>query len=218
MTNLVIFGTGSFAQVARFLYDRDSPYQTMAFTVHKDHLQEPEFDGLPVVPFEGLAERFPPTEHAMFVAIGYKGVNRVRADVCEQAKAAGYPLATYISSKATWWGKSIGENCFVFEDNTIQPYVEIGDNVILWSGNHIGHHSVIGSHCFITSHVVVSGHVTVGPYSFLGVNATLRDAISIGRANVIGAGALIMKPTADNEVYIEQRTKPATRTSDEIGM
>jgi sugar O-acyltransferase (sialic acid O-acetyltransferase NeuD family) len=218
MSKLVIFGTGSFAQVARFLYDRDSPYETVAFTVHRDHIHDPEFDGLPVVPFEDLSDRFPPSEHEVFVAVGYKGVNRVRADVCAQAEAAGYGLATYISSKATWWGSSIGKNCFVFEDNTIQPYVEIGDNVILWSGNHIGHHSVIGSHCFITSHVVVSGHVTVGDYSFIGVNATIRDAISIGQANVIGAGALIMKPTADKEVYVAPRTKPAPRTSDEIGM
>jgi sugar O-acyltransferase (sialic acid O-acetyltransferase NeuD family) len=218
MTKLVIFGTGSFAQVARFLYDRDSPYETVAFTAHGDHVQDSEFDGLPVVPFEELPGRFSQAEHEMFVAIGYKNVNRLRAEVCEQVKAAGYTLATYISSKATWWGQSIGENCFVFEDNTIQPYAEIGDNVILWSGNHIGHHSVIGSHCFITSHVVVSGHVTVGPYSFIGVNATIRDAISIGSANVIGAGALVMKTTSDNEVYVAPRTKPASRTSDGIGL
>ena len=218
MSKLVIFGTGSFAQVARFLYDRDSPHQTVAFTVHGDHMQERELEGLPVVPFEDLANQFPPSEHEMFVAIGYKRVNQLRAEVCEQAKRASYTLATYVSSKATWWGQSIGENCFVFEDNTIQPYVEIGDDVVLWSGNHIGHHSVIGSHCFITSHVVVSGHVTVGPYSFIGVNASIRDAISIGSANVIGAGSLIMKSTADHEVYIAQRTKPDARTSDLIGM
>lgn len=218
MSKLVIFGTGSFAQVARFLYDRDSPYEPVAFSAHRDHVKEAEFDGLPVVAFEDLPDRYPPAEYEMFVAIGYKDVNRLRAKVCEQAKGAGYTLATYVSSKATWWGQSIGENCFVFEDNTIQPYAEIGDNVILWSGNHIGHHSVIGSHCFITSHVVVSGHVTVGPYSFIGVNAAIRDAISIGRANVIGAGALIMKPTSDSEVYVAPRTKPAPRTSDEIGM
>ena len=50
-----------------------------------------------------------------------------------------------------------GDNCFILEDNTVQPFVTIGNNVTLWSGNHIGHDSVIEDDCFISSHVVVSG-------------------------------------------------------------
>jgi UDP-3-O-[3-hydroxymyristoyl] glucosamine N-acyltransferase len=94
----------------------------------------------------------------------------------------------------------------VLEDNTIQPFVTIGDNVVLWSGNHIGHHSTIGNHVFISSHVVVSGGVRIGDYCFVGVNATFRDHISVGQRTVIGAGALIMKNTPDDSVFIEPAT------------
>ncbi len=66
--------------------------------------------------------------------------------------------------------------------------------------------------------MVVSGHVRIGSYCFIGVNATLRDDIRIGEANVIGAGALIMKSTQEREVYAPQRTRPHDRPSDEIGM
>jgi sugar O-acyltransferase (sialic acid O-acetyltransferase NeuD family) len=219
MSKLVIFGTGSFAECAQFYFDNDSPHEVVAFTVHGDHIESNELGGLPVVAFEELGSNFAPDSHEMFVAVGYKDVNRVRARICEEAKGAGYSLATYVSTKATTWpGLVIGENCFVFEDNTIQPFGRIGNDVVLWSGNHIGHHHRIGDHCFITSHVVVSGHVEIGAYSFIGVNATLRDAITIGEANVIGAGALIMKSTADKEVYTTPRTKAIERTSDEIGM
>ena len=38
---------------------------------------------------------------------------------------------------------------------------------MLWSGNHIGHHTTIDDHCFITSHVVISGNVNVMAYSLL---------------------------------------------------
>jgi acetyltransferase-like isoleucine patch superfamily enzyme len=62
----------------------------------------------------------------------------------------------------------------------------------------------------------VSGHVRVGSYSFLGVNATIRDNISIGEASIIGAGALIMKSTADRSVYIAERTDLYHRPSDKI--
>jgi hypothetical protein len=34
---------------------------------------------------------------------------------------------------------------------------------------------------------------------------------------VIGAGAIIMRSTGDNEVYIPQRTKRAPQSSDELG-
>jgi sugar O-acyltransferase (sialic acid O-acetyltransferase NeuD family) len=155
----------------------------------------------------------------MFVAVGYRRVNRVRAEICAQARERGYELVTYVSSKATHWGDTaIGDNCFVFEDNTIQPFVTIGDGTVLWSGNHIGHHAAIGEYCFLTSHVVVSGHTKIGAYSFLGVNCTIRDDIAVGRSNVIGAGAIIMKATADDEVFIAQRTKASGRKSGDLGM
>jgi sugar O-acyltransferase (sialic acid O-acetyltransferase NeuD family) len=215
----VIFGTGSFAECAHFYFTHDSEHEVVAFTVHESHLDRGELFGLPVVAFERLAERFPPGDHAMFVAAGYARVNRLRAELYGLAKAMGYELVTYVSSKATTWpGLEVGDNCFIFEDNTIQPFTRIGNDVVMWSGNHFGPHSTIGYHCYVTSHVVVSGNVTVGPYSFLGVNATIRDSISIGEACVIGAGALIMRSTGDREVYAPQRTKPHERTSDEIGM
>jgi sugar O-acyltransferase (sialic acid O-acetyltransferase NeuD family) len=220
MAKIVVFGTGSFAECVNFYLTHDSPHEVVAFAVHGDRRGDTtELAGLPVVAFEEVGERYSPGDHEMFVAVGYAGVNKVRAAICDEARSKGYTLITYVSSKATTWGDTqIGENCFVFEDNTIQPFVTIGDDCVLWSGNHIGHHAIIGDHCFITSHVVISGHVEVGSYSFLGVNATVRDAISIGEANVIGAGALIMRSTEDREVYVPERTKPYRRSSDEIGM
>jgi sugar O-acyltransferase (sialic acid O-acetyltransferase NeuD family) len=218
MGKAIIFGTGSFAEIAHFYLNQDSPHQVVAFTVHERHLGMREFKGLPVLPFEGIAQAFPPDGFQMFIAVGYREVNQVRAAIYAEAKQKGYQLISYISSRCTFWGERIGDNCFIFEDNTIQPFVRIGSDVIMWSGNHIGHHSEIGDHCFISSHVVISGHVKVGPYCFLGVNATTRDNIQIGESCVIGAGALIMKSTKDKEVYISERTKPSPRPSDHIGM
>lgn len=217
MSKVVVFGTGSFAQVVHFYLTHDSDHEVVAFTVHENHLTEKELLGLPIVPFENLERDYPPDAHQMYISIGYKNLNRVRAAVYAEAKSKGYELVSYISSKCTHWGTpDIGDNCFIFEDNTIQPFVKIGNDVIMWSGNHIGHHSTIGDHCFITSHVVISGHVQVGDYCFIGVNATTRDSITIGQSCLIGAGSLIMKSTKDKEVYIAKRTYPDERTSDDI--
>ena len=94
--------------------------------------------------------------------------------------------------------------------------VTIGDNTVLWSGNHIGHHSKIGDHVFLTSHIVVSGGVKIEPFSFIGVNATLRDHITIGEATLIGGGAIIMRDTKPLSVYIPQRDEPINKISSDL--
>lgn len=101
----------------------------------------------------------------------------------------------------------IGDNCFILEDNTIQPFVKIGNNVTLWSGNHVGHHSVIEDHCFLASHIVVSGRVRIGRSCFIGVNATFRDHVDIGEKSIIGAGALILSDVQPEGVYIGNATE-----------
>src|ERR1043165_1195159 len=106
-----------------------------------------------------------------------RGMNRAREAIYEGIKTRGYRCISYVSSKATVCDNEIGENCFILEDNTIQPFTKIGNNVVLWSGNHIGHHGVIHDHVTFTSHVVMSGHCDIDRYTFLGVNATLRDGI-----------------------------------------
>lgn len=207
---LVIFGTGDFARTAAVYFSKDSPTRVSAFTVHRAYLKQKRLLGLPVVPFERIRQLYPPNRYALFVAIGYRQLNRARAKVYEDCKRLGYELVSYVSSKAARWdGTRIGDNCFILENNVLQPFVKIGNNVILWSGNHVGHDSVIGDHCFIASHAVISGNVRIGPYCFIGVNATLRDGITVAPECVIGAGALILKDTRPQQVFASAGTPPA---------
>ena len=204
---LVIFGTGEIAEVAHHYFSQDSIYKVIGFTVEREFLGETEFCGLPVVAFEDILKVFEPDSCSIFIALGYARLNQVRSRIFLECKSKGFSFASYISPSAyVAEGVSFGENCFVLEDNTLQPFVKVGDNVFLWSGNHIGHHSTIGNHVFISSHVVVSGGVNIGDYCFVGVNATFRDHISVGQRTVIGAGALIMKSTPEDSVYIEPAT------------
>ncbi len=193
MSKLLIFGTGLIAEVAHFYFSRDTDHQIIGFTNGKAFIKETTFIDLPVIPFEDIEKRYPPEEYKMFIALGYARINQVRQQRYFEARNKGYGLVTYISPRATYYGTPAGENCFILENNVIQPFVTIGNNVTLWSGNHIGHHSIIGNHCFISSHVVVSGSCCIEENCFLGVNATIRDNISIGKYSVIGSGAVVMK-------------------------
>jgi sugar O-acyltransferase (sialic acid O-acetyltransferase NeuD family) len=213
---LIIFGSGDIAQLAHYCFSTDSNYDVVAFTVDADFIKESKFCGLPIVAFEDVVKKYPPASYDFFVALSYSKLNSLRKQKFLAAKEMGYKLVSYISSRATVLNEGkIGENCFIFEDNTIQPFVTIGNNVTLWSGNHIGHHSVIHDHTFIASHVVVSGGVEIGEQCFVGVNATLRDHIKIGDRCVVGAGALLLADAAPEGVYVgiatERSKVPSTR-------
>ncbi len=217
MAKLVVFGAGDIAKIAHYYFTRDTEHEVVAFTVDHAYRQQEAFLDLPLVDFEAISRLYPPNDYRMFIAMSYARMNKVRAEKYQCAKAAGYQLVSYLSSKCTWLtDHPLGENCFILEDNTVQPFVQIGNNVTLWSGNHIGHDSVIEDHCFIASHVVVSGRVHIGPYCFIGVNATLRNAITIAPETLIGAGAIIMKNTVEKGVYIPRRAELFSRKSDEV--
>ena len=216
MQEIVVFGTGEIAELADFYFSQDSKFRVAGFTVDEAYLKDSEFHGRPVVPFERVMKSFPPQSYGLFVAVSYSKINELRAAKVAAARAAGYQLVSYVSSRATIFPElQVKENCFIIEDNTIQPFARIGANVTLWSGNHIGHHSVIEDDVFIASHVVVSGGVRIGQGSFLGVNVTLRDHVTIGKQCVIGAGALVLEDQPDFSVVAPRGTErspvPSTR-------
>lgn len=208
MARVVIFGAGDIARLAHFYFSHDSPHEVAAFTVDAAFVKAERFQDLPLVPFEEVTRRYPPGEFAMFVAISYARMNRLRAEKFAAARALGYELVSYVSSRCSYLaGEPPGENSFILEDNTVQPFVRIGHDVTLWSGNHIGHDSVIGDHCFISSHVVVSGHCRIEPYCFIGVNATLRNGITVAESTLVGAGAVLMADTVAEGVYVPPRSE-----------
>ncbi len=191
---LILLGDGAFAEVAYEYFTQDTPYAVVAFSVERAYQKRDRLCGLPVVPFEDMEQHDAPAEHSFYAAVVYTQLNRLRTRLYHAAKARGYIPASYISPRAfVWPNVRLGEHCFIFENNVVQPFVSIGANVVLWSGNHIGHHTTIGNHCFIASHVVISGSCTVGPSCFFGVNATVGDNVTLGADCLIGAGAAVVK-------------------------
>lgn len=217
MKDMVVVGTALFAEVVRDYFHEYTDYRVRAFACHAQYKDRDEYCGLPIVTIEELDRHHPPGEVEVFVAIGYRKMNKLRQSTYEELKGRGYSFASFIAPNVkTWSSNRFGENVFIFENNVIQPHVHIGNNTILWSGNHIGHHSSIGNHCFISSHVVVSGSCKIGDNCFLGVNSTLHDSLNIGPENLIGAGAVVARDTREREVFVPSATKAFPKTSDQL--
>jgi sugar O-acyltransferase (sialic acid O-acetyltransferase NeuD family) len=202
MSKVIIFGIQDFAELAHYYLENDSEHEVVAFTVNREFVPENRnFKGLPIIEFETIEKQFPTSEYVFFAPMSPAKMNRLRESIYYEIKAKGYELISYISSKATICNNIIGDNCFILEDNTIQPFTKIGNNVVLWSGNHIGHHSEIKNHVMVTSHVVLSGNCIVEDYCMLGVNSTIRDGLIIAAGTFVAMGACIIKDTEPWSMY-----------------
>lgn len=190
---IIIYGTGMIGEVAKYYFDEDSPYRVVAFANKLEFIKEDSFCGLPVIDCEDKSSLKGLKTNKCFVAVGYKANNSIRKSRCEEFENRGFELVSYISSRAIIFSKAIGKSVFILENNVIQPYVSIGDNCILWSGNHVGHHSQVGPNNFLSSHVVISGNCRIMENCFFGVNSTVFDGVTIGKDSTIGAGALVRR-------------------------
>ena len=203
MCKIIVFGAGKIAKAAYHYLANDSHFEVSAFTVNKDYIKEDRFLELPIIPFEDIENHFSPDEYKMLVMIGYHNLNKIRAEKYKQAKDKGYQCISYISSKANISKNVvIGENSFICEFNSIQPYCKIGNNVVMWPNNHVSHHSVIKDHNWITAGVSISGSTTIESYCFIGVNTAIGHEIKIGSETLIGAGSIITKNVEPKSVYI----------------
>jgi sugar O-acyltransferase (sialic acid O-acetyltransferase NeuD family) len=211
---IILFGEGLYTEIVHQYFNDDTEYEVVCFTKDGDHITSFEYLGLPMVPFSKIQDLYPPDQHDMHIAVSYTDLNHLRERKFHEAKEKGYTLPSYVSSKCSFMSKyPIGENCFIFEDNTVQPFVKIGNNVILWSGNHIGHHSTIKSHNFVSSHVVISGQCTIESNCFIGVNSTIGHMVTVAEENLIGAGSVITKSTEKGAVYVPAKTTKLDKPS-----
>lgn len=222
MKKIIIFGLGMIADVAYHHIVRDNEYQVVAFTCDNEWLpvtdkEETKYQGHPVVPFEDIEKHYPPESVSMFVAIGYHGLNTLRAQKCREAKNKGYTLISYVSPRADhgpWL--DIGENCLILDSVGIQPGVKIGNNVFLWNNTLIGHHSTIHDDCWIAAGATLGGLVSLGERSFVGLNSTICGDLTVGADCFLGAATLLSKSTPPRSVFIARGTDKFRLESDDF--
>src|SRR5688572_12072391 len=100
--NLIIFGTGDIAQLANYYFESDSEYNVVGFTVDREFCNNDSFENKPLIAFDEVSLKFPPSDHSMFIAIAYGDMNKLRQIKLNSAKELGYSIASYVSSKATY--------------------------------------------------------------------------------------------------------------------
>ncbi len=201
--SVVIFGAGRLASLAWYCITHDSPYRVEAFTVDREFITSPTHEGLPVVPFDELEAKYPPTYVDLLIPLGYQRINGLRRERFTQARERGYHFANYISSNAVVWpGLILGENCMVYDHAVIEPSAKLGDNVVVRNGAHIAHHALIGNHSFIAAQASVGQRCHLGEQVFIGVGAVVRDKLEVAERTFVGAGSVLLDSTYSGRVYV----------------
>ena len=203
MDKIIVYGNGNIAKIVYHFLKKK--FDVVGFTVDKKYIIETSIEGLPLVPFENVQEKYDVSKYKMIEAIGTIQMNNVREKKYQEAKEKGYNFVNYIHpSVEIHENLKIGENNIILDHVAIQPYVKIGNSNFLWSNTTLGHGSSMENTNWITSGVVISGDVILKSKCFLGVNATIGHNISIGSENFIGANTLITKNTNEKEVFISK--------------
>ncbi len=201
MSRVLIFGQRDYAQQAHYYLTHDSPHEVVAFSVTADQCGSDSVFGLPLVPFEDVENRYPPGDFDFFVPMSGRSINRLRARFYGEAKAKGYALISYVSSRAMLCHNEVGENCFILENSNIQPFTRIGDNVTIWCHSHLGHHGHVGDHTWIGSGVVVSGHCEIGNHCYLASGSLLDANLTLAQGTLVGHAAVLTRDTEDWSIY-----------------
>jgi len=211
---IIIFGTGKIADVVHYYATTECGYEVAGFCVNENYLGDAMFNQKPVYAFETLEKNFPPSDYEMFVAVGYHNINEVREQKCNEAIAKGYHLVSVVSPLCHLPANvSYGYNCFIMPPSIIHPCVKLGNNVFVWSGALVGHHTVVGDHCWLTSHCHIGGNVQIGHNSFVALNATVGHSVILGNHCFLGANTLVIKNMEPLQVVIADASKPIKMNS-----
>ena len=129
---LVIFGTTELGELAHYYFSKDPSYRIVAFTADAAYMDREHFQNLPVIPFEEIARHCPPESHDIHIALGYTNTNAVRKARYLRARELGYRSASHVSPRACVAPEThIGENTLILEGAIVQPFVRLGNNLII---------------------------------------------------------------------------------------
>lgn len=208
MAKVILFGIEQISEIAHYYLENESDHEVVAFCVNEQDLpKNKEFKNLPIISFESIDGIYSINDYEFFAPMSSEKMNTEREKVYYSIKEKGYKMISFISSKSIVYTNDIGDNCFIQAGNVIQPFTKIGNNVMLWSGNLVAHHSEVKDHVTFASHVAVAANCYIGENSYLGTNSTIRDGVRIAKGTLVGLATAITKNTEEWSVYMGNPAK-----------
>jgi acetyltransferase-like isoleucine patch superfamily enzyme len=216
MADVIIFGAGQLAEVAKAYLDKYSTDRVVGFCVDESFLEQDTFHGLPVVAWERLENHFPPGAVKLLGPLSYQRLNDFRRDRHGEGRARGYSFASFIHPSTHNMAQTIGENCFILENCILQPFARIGAGVIIWSSTHVGHHAIVEDFCFLSSQIGLASGVRIGAGSLIGGQVGIDNGVTVGPGSYIESRAMIRRDVPPNAVVRHPFDLPKDYSSERV--
>lgn len=208
MVNVIIFGTGKLGQMVYYLLRDQSEYQVVCFTADQQYCKDDTFLSLPLVPFEVIEEKYPPTNNKMLTVIGGLSDVKIREEMFHQAKEKSYQHINYVHPTVIVEGSIImGENNIVFPYSILGFSGRMGNNNLIREKVYLGHDFHIFNHCFIGVGCEIGGESKINDLSYIAMGTTISNNIELQEGTFIGIGSLVLAGTEKNSRYYGRPAK-----------
>jgi len=130
------------------------------------------------------------------------GNNVVRANKQTQLVESGASVVSIIHPAATVsLHASIEAGSVVFAQAAVNACATVGAGVIINTGAVIEHDCLVGHFCHISPNAVLAGGVTLHEQAWIGGGACVRQLLEVGKASVVGMGAVVTKNVPSGSVF-----------------
>lgn len=192
MQPVAIYGSGGLAGVVRDILLQGSTCVPAALLDSDPRRHGRTIDGLRVI---GDLAALPRLRRrgidAIIIAIGD---NRARLALAQQARAAGFMLASAVHPLAAISPTAtIGEHVIIGPRVNVCVHARIGPHTVLSAGAIVEHDNVLGAGVFLHPAVRLAGQVTVEAGATLGIGACVIPGRRIGAGAVVAPGAVVIR-------------------------
>ncbi|MCD8155617.1 MAG: hypothetical protein LUF78_13215 [Clostridiales bacterium] len=206
MKEIVVFGTGDFSDVVSHVLKNKLGRMPAAYTVHRKYLSGTSCHSVPLVALEELAEKYPPGEYEVVLALIGRRMFDQRAAAAQILWEMGYHLANVVDPSAEVDSEELGEGNIILAHTSIEAHCRIGNGNIIWQNVVMPHHNQVGNFNNLAPSVSLSGYSAVGSHCFVGNNVCIKNRVRVEDYTYIGAGAYVQRAPVSGSVLVPGRS------------
>ena len=119
-----------------------------------------------------------------------------------------FPTIIHPSVIISYDDVTIDNGCIICAGTIITCNIKIGKFVTLNLMCTVGHDTTIGDYCSFMPSVNISGEVQIEEKVYVGTGAKIINRLEIGKATIVGAGAVVSKSLPENCTAVGIPAKP----------
>ena len=138
------------------------------------------------------------------ISIGQIKTFKIRENCFKKLKKIGFKLPSIISRHSYFSKNSkLGMGSIVMHGVVVNAFSSIGNNCIINTNSTIEHDVLIGNNCHVAGGSVINGGVKIGNGTFIGSGTVIKQGIKVGNNCVVKANTFVRKDIGNNEIVLK---------------